>query len=738
MFKTIMGSGVPDYLYPHFPLSRVNFKGIYSDEMQLSPFVTIILFCIFIALIILATAFVLKNRALKRSLKNAEYQNMPSQFEKEQGEESIDHIKAHAVIGDVLSNVSGKERSIPQFLNDALNKLLFVPWLNVVNRGSVFLINEEGMLDMVAEKNMGELKTRCSLVKPGECFCGKAYSENAIQYTSKTPHNHKPVYEGMEEHGHFTVPIRSGEHIEGVLNLYVDANHSITAFEEEFLTSVADTLGSVINRKKAQNEIAQNNLILAKQKQELELSNLQINEYLSRLEKQAREMETLNEIQKIQKKDQENLNQQLFAQKLEVEQRNFEIEHYSKKMEEQTRDREQLNQKLFAQKLEVEQRNFEIEQYSHKLEEQTKEQEKLNQKLFAQKLEVEQRNFEVELYSKQLEEQAKEQEKLNQILFAQKLEVEQRNSEVQQYAESIEKQKKEQDRLNQKLFAQSLEVDQRSFEIELYAKEINKLKLDAESAYKNISDSINYSKTIQDSLLPTLDLFHRFFPDRHFVLYKPKDVIGGDFYFVNQVNDYLIFAVADCTGHGVPGALITMLGLTYLQDITERNAAQDTGRVLEILRARFKESFKAYGKDVQNKNGMDIAVCALNLKTGTMQYSGALLPLIIIREGEIIEHTSVRNPIGFYPVEKNFETVQIELKENDNIYLFSDGFQDQTGGAEQKKFLKRKFYEMLKEISKYPMPKQKEFIDKILQKWMGRTHQIDDITIMGIRWQNPA
>jgi serine phosphatase RsbU (regulator of sigma subunit) len=211
-------------------------------------------------------------------------------------------------------------------------------------------------------------------------------------------------------------------------------------------------------------------------------------------------------------------------------------------------------------------------------------------------------------------------------------------------------------------------------------------------------------------------------------------VIGGDFYFLKQVNDYLVFAMGDCTGHGVPGALITMLGLTYLHDIIDRNIAKNTGHGLELLRNKFKESFKGYGKDVQNMNGMDISLCAINLKTSVMEYSGAFLPIVIIRNNEIIEYKPVRNPIGYYPLEKEFETTQIKLMKNDSIYLFTDGFQDQNGGLDNKKFFKRQFYELLKEISSYPLEKQQIFLDKILSKWKGTNSQVDDITVMGIKW----
>ena len=460
------------------------------------------------------------------------------------------------------------------------------------------------------------------------------------------------------------------------------------------------------------------------QKLEVEQRNIETKQYSEQLEKQA--------------KEQEALNQKLFAQSLEVEQRNHEAQQATKDLKKKAKEQEALNQKLFAQKMEVEQRNIEVQQYADEIEKHNQEQEALNQQLFAQKMEVEQRNIESEQYSKKLEDQAKEQETLNQKLFAQKMEVEQRNMEAEQYTKQIENQKADQDKLNQKLFAQSLEVDQKRFEIELYSKEVEVLKEKSEDALKHLSDSINYSKYIQDSLLPTDSDMKKKIPGDFFTYYKPKEAIGGDFYYVNKIKDHLILGVADCTGHGVPGALITMLGISFIDDIVERNLVNYTGEALNILRDRIKKTFKSYGKSIQNKNGLDIALCAINLKTNVMQFSGAFSPMFIYRDNELIEYKATRNPIGYYPVEKDFETVEIQLQKDDVIYLFSDGYPDQIGGEKERKFSKRQFKELLFEIHKYPMKKQSVFVKKIMQKWMGNLQQVDDITLMGVKWENEA
>ncbi len=768
-----------------------------------------------------------KKKKIKTALNFAEEQQKIAEKAKVKLEDSTELIRSQAALADILRNVTGKERSIEEFLQDALDKLLNLPWLKIISKGSVFLTNNDGNLKMVAEKDLGKIAERCALIKPGECLCGKALSEKKMQFCNHIDHNHEIRFKDMTEHGHYNLPIMMNNEVLGVLNLYTEHQHQKTDSEIRFLETVCDTLASVINRKNSQDEILRTKKELEKQKSSLEEKNKAIRlyttqieqkiaeqevlnqtvlsqkrtveqkqketeKYAKMLEKQAKEQEVLNQelfTQKLeleqqkteveeyakqlekQAKEQEALNQQLFAQKLEVEQRNSEVELYSKQLEEQAKEQEALNQQLFAQKLEVEQRNSEVELYSTQLEEQakkqealnqqlfaqkleveqrnsevelylkqieekSKEQEALNQQLFAQKLEVEQRNSEVELYSTQLEEKAKEQEALNQKLFAQKLEVEQRNSEIERYVKQIEEQKIEQDKLNQKLFAQSMEVDQRRFEIEMYSKEVEKLKEKAESALVHLNDSINYSKYIQTSLLPEIPHIKKNLPGDFFIYFNPKETIGGDFYYFKKRGDYLIFAIADCTGHGIPGALITMLGMSFLDDIVLSGSVKDTGKALNKLRKKFKETFHSYGNSIENKNGLDIALCAVNTKTNHMQYSGAFNSLILFRNGELNEYKATRNPIGYYPIEKDFETTEIQLQKDDVIYLFTDGYADQIGGERNRKFSKRQFRTMLEEIYQYPMSKQNIFMEKIMQKWMGENQQVDDITVMGIKWEN--
>ena len=261
--------------------------------------------------------------------------------------------------------------------------------------------------------------------------------------------------------------------------------------------------------------------------------------------------------------------------------------------------------------------------------------------------------------------------------------------------------------------------------------ELISVKDELTNSHKEITESITYAMTIQEALLTRRSLIDTWI-NNYFIYYEPKDNVGGDFYYVNKIKDHLIFAVADCTGHGIPGALITMIGITYLHDVVNRRESDNPGHALDILRTKIKTLFE--NSNAVNHNGMDIALCGINLNTHIMQYAGAFSPLWIIRDGELTEYKAVRNPIANYPVETNFTNNEIQLLDGDKIYLFSDGFKDQFGGERIKKFGRNRFVKLLLEISDLPMTEQNKKLKKALLDWKGAIEQIDDITVFGMEY----
>ncbi len=259
---------------------------------------------------------------------------------------------------------------------------------------------------------------------------------------------------------------------------------------------------------------------------------------------------------------------------------------------------------------------------------------------------------------------------------------------------------------------------------------IKESKNKIEIAHKDITDNINYAKTIQKALLSSNKKVSSYISN-FFILFEPKDQVSGDFYYINKFNNNIIFAVVDSTGHGVSGGFMSMLGITHLQEIIGNKRVSNPAQALNGFRKKVKHNFKMFGSE--NFNGFDVVLCAFDAKTNTLDYSGANRPLWIIRNNKLLEYKPTRNPIGFYPTEIEFTNVKIQLEKDDLLYLFSDGYVDQFGGVKDKKFGKKQFKELLLSINKLSLREQKEILKKEFNKWKGNQEQIDDVTIFCIK-----
>lgn len=265
--------------------------------------------------------------------------------------------------------------------------------------------------------------------------------------------------------------------------------------------------------------------------------------------------------------------------------------------------------------------------------------------------------------------------------------------------------------------------------------EIETQKTVVEISHKKITDSINYAKKIQDAILPSNEFFKNNFTD-YFILFKPRDVVSGDFYWAKKVNNYLVFSVADCTGHGVPGAFVSMLGIAFLNEIVRRKEIVTASDVLEHLRKEVKTSLQQ-STGTQNKDGMDIALCIIDTETNKLQYSGAYNPLLIFKSGEpkrkLISFSPNRQPIGIHINEHKFTNHTFQLSKGDNLYLFSDGYADQLGGKRGSKFYIKYFKELLAKIQNEDMKNQKELLSKNFIEWKGKNKQLDDVLVIGVK-----
>ncbi len=278
---------------------------------------------------------------------------------------------------------------------------------------------------------------------------------------------------------------------------------------------------------------------------------------------------------------------------------------------------------------------------------------------------------------------------------------------------------------------------------------IQKQKEKIELQNEDIKQSIKYASRIQDAVLPSLAKM----PENidYFIFFKPKDIVSGDFYWFHEKEDKLYIAAGDCTGHGVPGALMSILGISSLNEIiNETKQNLNTSEILNILRERIIGSLQKSEGDVVSESGMDISMVKIDKSNQTIEFSGANNPLFIIRKdnpyepNEQIEITKFENyelihikgdkmPIGIYPINKPFSNFQFKYLKNDSVYLFSDGLPDQLGGEHQKKLLLKRFkFGLLKMQEKKPA-EQKEILENFLLKWKMELDQTDDILVIGIR-----
>jgi phosphoserine phosphatase RsbU/P len=250
---------------------------------------------------------------------------------------------------------------------------------------------------------------------------------------------------------------------------------------------------------------------------------------------------------------------------------------------------------------------------------------------------------------------------------------------------------------------------------------------------KEITDSINYARRIQSAFIPTEESFIKHFPEA-FVLFRPKDIVSGDFYWLFEHNEKIFYATADCTGHGVPGGFMTMLGLSFLEEIVEIKGETRVNEILNYLRDRIVTTLKQSGNVGESKDGMDIAVCCIDRDKKLMTYSAANNSVNILRKGELIELKPDKQPCGFFHEPRPFKLNEFALEEGDIVYTFTDGYADQFGGPNGKKFKYRKLEEMLVQNAAKPFAQQKQILLDAITDWMGKEHQqVDDILVIGLK-----
>ncbi|MEN8226781.1 MAG: SpoIIE family protein phosphatase [Bacteroidota bacterium] len=251
---------------------------------------------------------------------------------------------------------------------------------------------------------------------------------------------------------------------------------------------------------------------------------------------------------------------------------------------------------------------------------------------------------------------------------------------------------------------------------------------------RELMASLKYASFIQRAVLPDQKYMENILHD-FFVLHKPRELVSGDFYYCSRKEEYIVAAAGDCTGHGVPGALMSIMGVSFLNEILSTRGPVKSSRILNLLRERVMRALHQKGHELENKDAMDMALCVFNPKTLELQYSGANNPLYHIRKNVLTEIKADKMPVGINAIEEeSFTSHNLQLKPGDIVYIFSDGYADQFGGPQNKKFKYGPLKELLIGISNQPMEKQRDELDKVITAWRGDEFQVDDILIFGIKF----
>lgn len=326
------------------------------------------------------------------------------------------------------------------------------------------------------------------------------------------------------------------------------------------------------------------------------------------------------------------------------------------------------------------------------------------------------------------------------------------NRELAEKNDAITKQNIEIRQQQEEILSQNEEIERQRANLEINQKEIQNAyrKIEEKSTLleirnRYITDGIQYAQKIQESIFPSLTLIKSVFPES-FILFLPKDILSGDFYFFDKTfsqddeetyrnEEIIYFAAVDCTGHGVPGALMSIVGYNLLNQAINEYKIKQPSKILDFLSTGVQNTLRQSDDDDNVKDGMDIALCKYNKNTNILEYAGAFNPLYVYRDNELIEYKADIRPIGssFQHRITPFNNHKIKLQKGDTLYLFSDGYADQFGGKDQNKFMRKRLRNLLYDNHSLPMQEQKQVLKDVFFQWKGELEQYDDVLIIGIR-----
>lgn len=275
------------------------------------------------------------------------------------------------------------------------------------------------------------------------------------------------------------------------------------------------------------------------------------------------------------------------------------------------------------------------------------------------------------------------------------------------------------------------EIQQQTEEIQAQNDLLEAINEEINLKNQSFTDSIEYAKSIQFAMLPAKEDLDEIF-DGYFVMFIPRDIVSGDFYWAYDLGDKILWAAGDCTGHGVPGAFMSLISMSLLNEVVIENRLSDPAQILGMLREQIISRLDA-NKNSNRKDGLDLSLCVLDKATLKMTYSGAYNPMVIYNGEELVEIKGDRMPVGKHVLMDNFTNQEIDLKKGDIVYTFSDGYIDQLGGAKRKKYSKHRMYKLSESIAKEPLQKQMIKLESDFEERKDSHDQLDDIVVLGVR-----
>jgi len=333
-----------------------------------------------------------------------------------------------------------------------------------------------------------------------------------------------------------------------------------------------------------------------------------------------------------------------------------------------------------------------------------------------------------------LENQLEKLDRKNKKTWQMSIAVHQQKEETEEKMKLIEVEKEKLEKEREKIKKRNEKLWETSVAIHNEKEKIEKLKAEIEEKHKSVTDSISYAQRIQEALLPSLEVFKQTFRDA-FIFFNPKDVVSGDFYWSYKTEDgKIIWTAVDCTGHGVPGAFMSMIGISLLNKIVIENKETSPEKILDQLRNGIISALSQKGNSgSRQKDGMDLTLCIFDRKAMTIEFSGANNPLWLVRNDEIKEYKVQKQPVGYHEVQEGFAKQMIDVLEGDFIYTFSDGFADQFGGEKGKKYKSKHLKSFLLSVNSNPGITQHALLEKEFDSWKNGLEQVDDVCIIGVK-----